>query len=251
MAGASVIVLAWALLYGTSQYTLFSSLGIVLMLTTRLTWPERMARGVPCPELALVLMFWAAATALEFMRRWAVPTQDEFLFCLDSYLGNPGFMVGRLLKCWPAIDIALRLAYLGVPTVIAGAYIVTDRKRELMLALLVSGALGLACFMLFPAYGPKHAFRGWPFIAPVIQHPHLLRLGPGYPNCMPSLHITWALLVLVFTKWKVWAWVYLGAMVVTTLGIGEHYVVDLLAAVPFTWLLVWLSKRLVPQTSEH
>jgi len=67
--------------------------------------------------------------------------------------------------------------------------------------------------------------------------------------------MTIALLLLWYSrKWKrgfVAGGLYALCTVLSTLGLGEHYVVDLLAAVPFTLLILWLSGDITfTRTSE-
>ena len=62
--------------------------------------------------------------------------------------------------------------------------------------------------------------------------------GSAARNCMPSLHTAWALLVCwnsrPFGRWvKTLAASFLALTLAATLGLGEHYLVDLVVAVPF------------------
>jgi hypothetical protein len=67
-------------------------------------------------------------------------------------------------------------------------------------------------------------------------------LGAGARNAMPSMHMTWALLVW----WSAWELTPLARLIATvfatltflsTLGFGEHYLVDLIVSVPFALLI--------------
>jgi len=68
------------------------------------------------------------------------------------------------------------------------------------------------------------------------------RMGAGARNAMPSMHMTWALLVW----WSAWELTPLARFIAScfaaltflaTLGFGEHYLVDLIVAVPFALLI--------------
>lgn len=55
---------------------------------------------------------------------------------------------------------------------------------------------------------------------------------------MPSLHATWAFLIaLISVEMTVWAWsfgaIYAVATIIATLGLREHYLIDLVVVVPF------------------
>jgi hypothetical protein len=93
-----------------------------------------------------------------------------------------------------------------------------------------------------------------------------MRLEPvslyGFPNAMPSLHMTWALLGLWYSRGASW-WLRLIAQaffvftVLSTLGTGEHYLADLVVAFPFslmifaifplaaTWVDAWRVRAIV------
>jgi hypothetical protein len=76
----------------------------------------------------------------------------------------------------------------------------------------------------------------------------------GVPNAMPSLHFQSTLMICWLSK--PWKWLYriTGAFAVltalATLGLGEHYLVDLVVAVPYTLAILALcsnsKQRMVP-----
>ena len=98
-----------------------------------------------------------------------------------------------------------------------------------------AGVLGSLLYLLCPAVGPVWAQT------------------PGAPrNCMPSMHLTWALLLFCYSpRWlRPFAAIFALLTALATLGLGEHYVLALVAALPFTWLMLRcnneaLLKRLV------
>jgi len=67
------------------------------------------------------------------------------------------------------------------------------------------------------------------------------------PNGVPSVHTSTALLVLYFLRhWRfgmVAGSVFLGLTVLATLGSGQHYFFDLLCALPYSALILWLGSR--------
>jgi len=97
--------------------------------------------------------------------------------------------------------------------------------------------------------GPRYAFgalfpMGSPNVAPM---PALLE---GYPNAMPSLHMATALLLVLFTGRIRWllsvALLFLAGTVAATLAF-EHYVIDLVVAVPFACFAAESARgRIIP-----
>jgi hypothetical protein len=59
------------------------------------------------------------------------------------------------------------------------------------------------------------------------------------------MHLTWALLIAINAHsggLRLGLWVYVALMVVATLALREHYLVDLIAAVPSTLAIQWLAR---------
>jgi hypothetical protein len=86
-------------------------------------------------------------------------------------------------------------------------------------------------------------------------------------NCLPSLHFGWALLLLWNCRGRAmetFGSIYLFLTALATVGLGEHYFVDLIASVPFcaavqaiaTWkyfsVVWWLQKwqRVAPRAAH-
>jgi PAP2 superfamily len=97
-----------------------------------------------------------------------------------------------------------------------------ERNHTLRRALLIGGIGCWFFYALFPAAGPAYYANGLTATA--------LR------NCLPSMHFTWALLLPLNSRsWlRGPLWVYAGLMALATVGIGQHYVIDLIAAIPYT-----------------
>lgn len=101
-----------------------------------------------------------------------------------------------------------------------------------------AAVLAVPCYLLVPAAGPAYAGQA-----------NALR------NCMPSLHLTWAALLWIDARkagLRRGLLIFMGMTAIATLATGEHYVLDLIAAVPFTWAVHRLSAlavRLAPAAS--
>ena len=122
----------------------------------------------------------------------------------------------------------LEAVYYALPLMMAGAYAI---ERNLMIprTALFGGIAAYPFYNLYPAVGPAHAFSG---------------IGPR--NCMPSMHFSWALLVAINCKnpWlKAGAWTFFALTAMSTIVCGEHYFIDLFAAVPFCYAVQAISKE--------
>jgi len=178
---------------------------------------------------------------------------DEFLFRLDQPFGQPSFAMARIAEHIPQLYSLSMFAYCGLYgalSAVIGFYFLTQPIREVKIVLrtFLLSLLALFCYILLPASGPLYAFGRFPKV-PVFA-PRILHLTAP-PNCMPSVHLTVALLILYF----LWPWkpsrlfgaVYVLLIAFAALASGEHYFVDLLLAFPFTAVLLYLGGSSIPQ----
>ena len=80
--------------------------------------------------------------------------------------------------------------------------------------------------------------------------------APGLRNAIPSLHATWIFLVFWYARSlslveKGIAAVLVVLTLFATLGLGEHYFVDLVVALPFTVLILALTNALVKRRAAE
>jgi hypothetical protein len=163
---------------------------------------------------------------------------DYFLYLVDKSLGVSAFSVARLFSEWQLF--VLFIIYQSLIWVMMLWYWVVLKSRDgrpnrLLIAYLINFVAGPGLYLILPARGPRHAFgAAFPMGAPDVS-PVLVQLN-GWPNAIPSLHVSTALLFLLFAgKSRVRrgiAWAYLAGTVGATLAF-EHYLIDLIVAVPF------------------
>lgn len=176
---------------------------------------------------------------------------DLYVFQLDRLLGLPGFRIGQVLAHSNALSLLAEVIYGSPPLLFVLIFTVYLYKRRAETVLAVA-AIGLnlllapAFYLLFPVCGPKFAFPNFP-TPPAQLHPHLLAIAAA-PNGVPSIHMATALLFLwLLRHWRIGmaAGVIFAVMTVfTILGNGEHYLLDLIFAVPYTALVAWCSCAL-------
>jgi hypothetical protein len=179
---------------------------------------------------------------------WLRPrTYDAFLLAFDGSLGfQPSFVLGRLLpdgsNAWGITTSIYYALPLGVSILYASS---RARKTQpvLILALFLSFmVVGFAQYGIYPATGPKHAFAAfYPWHPPVPTQIATQPMAvPDAPrNCMPSLHLAAALAIWWNSRpWPRWgrllAALFFWSTVFSTLALGEHYLVDLVVAFPYT-----------------
>ncbi|WP_373560386.1 phosphatase PAP2 family protein [Streptomyces sp. Ag109_G2-15] len=241
-------------------------LGCAVIAVTRRTGRERvlLLKGV---GLGLLLV-----TGRKTGDAWLLITSktrptvlDQYVATADQALGNPSWLVGRMVEATGPIGAhVLDWVYiqLAVAAVVVTLYqlrnVAVERRfpsHHLVRSFLVIGLVGPAIYMIFPVVGPVFAYGPgafgtggvhwaaanlWPDTTPPISTPHPMPFDEFTPrNCMPSLHTAWATAIFIHSRkgprtlrffGAFWLISTLGA----TLGFGYHYGADLIAGVVFT-----------------
>ncbi len=214
------------------------------------------------PGILFVGFGWLAPLILAYGQVKEPRVLDLYLYSFDCSLRfQPSFLMGRAFERFSWLKQASIFCYLGLPVPILLVYsdqLVRIRKRALtiMLAVLYCAPIGAIFYTLFPAMGPAHIFKtDFPTHTLTIEQARNLFLEPviasGYRNAMPSLHMSWMLLVWWYSRGLRW-WsrgIILTFVILTvsaTLGTGEHYLIDLVVAFPFTVMLQGLFAFSLP-----
>lgn len=117
----------------------------------------------------------------------------------------------------------------------------------------------LVTYHLLPLAGPKYAFGDLIIDVPLDLSDFRFSavLNNLFPrNCMPSMHFGWAYAAWLMSPWlgRRWAvWIFgafVVAMVPATLGLGEHYLFDIFAAIPYVGAFLCLILHGVPWESK-
>jgi hypothetical protein len=172
-------------------------------------------------------------------------TYDAVLLNLDRALGlDPAYAVGRWFVASPFLAASSALFYAALPLLVALVFAAAVRggapRSDPVRLLLICGAVQLVGAMLYrlvPAVGPRYVFGGFPLEVPLVA-PVLLAPFPEYPrNAVPSVHFALAIVLLRASRGGTWIFpislIWCVAIGLATLGMGEHYLIDLVIAVPF------------------
>lgn len=233
-------------------------LASLLILGIRMAWSPGGGRAVIVwgfvAGLSIVCLGWVIPSMLTSVAKANPKGFDLYLYSFDGSLRfQPSFVLGKAFLKWPLFAKVATAVYMAISSIYM--FVFADlllrqvkMAKAVFLAFLVSGPVGILFYNLFPALGPLYLFGGnfplRPLSASAIQH---LRLEPvslyGFPNAMPSLHMTWALLAFWYSRgaarWiRLVAAVFLIFTVLSTLGTGEHYLADLVVAMPFSLMIL-------------
>jgi PAP2 superfamily protein len=240
---------------GSGVLALFG-LGAFLMLGLRWLWSQASERrktyAVLAPAAALVFFVLSAQRALNLANLLSPKVFDLYLYVFDGSFGfEPSFLAGKAMAGSSVLRIAAGLTYTSLPFVMALVYALrlpegTERPSwDVITLFMLAGLGGWALYNVVPATGPKYVFLTdfpWRSLPYRSMHKLLLEQIPvnsDIPrNAIPSLHMAWVVLLCWNAKGlsralRIFLAAYLVLTVVSTLGTGEHYFVDLVAGVPF------------------
>ena len=192
-----------------------------------------------CPAL-VILTNVALAAIIQFQPR----VFDLFLYRFDGLLGiQSSFVAGRWFAASPFLANLCFLVYASLPLAEVLLFLLFVRGQHMpanpLVLFIVTGIAGFVFYQVCPATGPLHVFGAeFPNYPPPSLPLESMRLDDLPRNAIPSLHSAWALLIWWSTRYcRAWtrlvATVFLALTLLATLGLGEHYLIDLVVALPF------------------
>src|SRR5712692_3513987 len=198
------------------------------------------------PYFSFILAFFLNLTAALHPKVW-----DLWLYAFDAGLNfRAGSLVGHLFETYAPLRVAGIFVYQGMPLAICFLVSLERAAPEccsvsVLRLFLAVGFAGALLYNLFPAAGPLYVFgkdfpNHLPDASAMVIQPLLVPHAPR--NAMPSVHLACALLIWWNTVGlarglRVAAAAFLTMTALATLGFGEHYLIDLIVAVPFALAL--------------
>ncbi len=246
------------------------SLGLasLLVLASVVTWNGRdrepAAYRALLPASVLTFLVLGAQYSLNMASLLHARTFDLYAYAFDGSLGfQPSFVLAHFVKANPWLFPFVKVSYEGIVLAMAAIYAAWMNRREkpiweIIEFLFAPAMIGYLFFSIFPVSGPQYAFAvDFPNAYLPYRVLHRLALEsipvlPAFPrNGVPSLHMTWALLIFFNTRglsrWaRAVAAALLLATVFDTLATGEHYLFDLVVSFPFS---LWMQACMVRTVS--
>jgi PAP2 superfamily len=182
----------------------FSFLGLTsfAIMAVRSIWGQERRKLLYAwiPAAAFVMSDYFASTMLGWTGEAHPKTLDLYLLSFDGSLRTQiAFGAGQLYARFPALHITALIAYIGLAipiTMIYAGRLLRFREGAFpaMLALLITGPIGILFYNLFPACGPHNMFgRSFPFSPfPIADLPRVF-LEPAASKAreMPCRHFIW------------------------------------------------------------
>ena len=196
----------------------------------------------------------ATATVVYLPTAWDAPA-----LIVDSTFPFGAFDVGRFLARAPVLRGIASAVYDGIFLLVPALVAVRLRLPrplavDFLVVCVVVSLLGQLCYYVTPIVGPAFAFSArFPDTLPDVTRLPIVALPVPefYRNGLPSIHTAWALVFMWATRPFAWWWRAFGVavvvfMILATLGFGQHYVLDLVAAVPYA-VVVQVACTRVPE----
>ena len=211
-----------------SAFTYFALIGAALMIVGDAYRWRRFCWAAPL----LVLFVLLSQPVLKLLPS---VSYDNVLLAADYRLGYD-FGLGRALDG----SLAIRLLYAMLPVAVAIVYLLldSDHRKRFGFAMLLAGVVAPLLYAICPAAGPLYVYgAAFPFHPPNVRA--VTFAAPGLTmNAVPSGHLAWALLLFWNSRpcllgVRIAAGLFFLGTAVATLATGEHYLVDLVVAIPF------------------
>lgn len=232
---------------------------------------EMPAKRLMIASIFVVLLALYAYSYLDVTAALHPVTYDAVAYRIDLTYGfDPSVAVAAMASHWPLFERVLTAAYYLLPYACSGIFalqLMQPRKQPVDFFVVWSVGTAIAmivAYQLCPVSGPKYAFGDtvFPGYMPSAQSLQLAPslIAPSPRNGIPSMHFGWALLIWINACWlpagkvasvvRSLAAAALGLTVLATLGLGEHYLIDLVIAVPFIVAIQALCFRSLPWQSS-
>lgn len=254
---AYVIAFFWGKVFDNISADLAASLAplglIVLGVVFKAYWLDNNKEFLKVYLLfALLLFFMGKATnqALDIIHFARPATYDVIAYKIDeAYFGARQGLVDLVNHHIPLLKSILLKAYsmLSLCLFVVVALVIREggyKKYNILRTFVVPFGVAFICYMIVPISGPIYAFGVDQFLGQMPRASLFDAVTEVIPlaarNGMPSMHFTGAFMICLLTatlRQKIYFWISLVFFVLTvmaTLGLGEHYVVDLVVAMPFS-----------------
>jgi hypothetical protein len=250
----------------------FVSLATVAVVGGHIIWAEGVDRRLLLccfvPSIPVITLDWFAGSMHHITEALHPKTFDLLLYSFDCSLWvQISFLMGQVFSKVPALQVLSLVIYNTLPWALALTFAAQLRRTVrgammVMIVFVVTAPIGFLFYNLLPACGPVHVFgAAFPWHPPAIAEVARWQVQPilvkGLRNAIPSLHMTWVLLVWWNSKglerWmRAIAMAFVVFTVMATLGTGEHYFVDLVVAFPFSLMVQALCSYHLPlRTGER
>jgi hypothetical protein len=170
----------------------------------------------------------------------------------------PPVLVGRFFAAAPVLKGLCAIVYATLPVGIAVVHAIrlkrdADAPPRMFNAFVLIALFGYPLYFVLPMVGPREAWAALDAHA-VFPPAHIPAVSDAWipvewqvpRNCVPSLHTAWGLSIFLACRGASRRLFFFGlawfaCTELATLGLGEHWLVDIVVAFPFTFAVDALS----------
>jgi len=233
----------------------FVGTGSLAAMTGRLLWDAEQNHRRRIGALLVAITPVAFLMMMPLAFRMPADSLDRYLYAFDGRFGfQPAFAAGTLFASLPVLKTFCLIVYSALPLAITCVWIVAPDVPDepgLIRTFLMTGVLGVVLFQFLPAAGPIHAFPGYPAWPPAVTPDFVkpVAMSGIWLNAMPAVSAAWALLIFWRTRRngrgiRIAAGAFLFVVLLAPLGLGEHYLIDLVVAIPYAVFVraLWMTR---------
>ncbi|OOV82930.1 MULTISPECIES: fused MFS/spermidine synthase [unclassified Acinetobacter] len=196
-----------------------------------------------------ILMAWSTQTALEVNKFILPHVYDIDIYKIDSAFGNITLPFVQWFEMshafWKTLVLEVYSLLSIVLFIVVSLFIRENKEKKynIIRVLIVPFGLAFICYSIIPVSGPVYAFatQYFPLNMPTASEVQSGKvfIPPAARNGMPSMHLTGALLIWLLTAGlsrKIYfyiATIFVLLTAIATIAFGEHYLLDLVVALPF------------------
>ena len=202
---------------------------IIILIASRLRRDPSKRRQDFLTAMGLTVLMGVTTVLNMWMAKHIPHTIDARLWHWNEALHVDPLALIYFMEAHAKLWDFMQVVYYSLPIVMAVAW-VKEQNSTLRSAVAVVGVGGWIFSAIFPVVGPHWYLDGY---------------NVTMRHCIPAVEWTWALLLALNARslLRVPLWIYACVFPVGSILIGEHYLVDLIAAVPYTLAVLWLTLR--------
>jgi hypothetical protein len=202
---------------------------VILLIASRFRRDRGKRRQDFLTAMGLTVLMGVSTSLNLWLAQHVSHTIDARLWHWNEVLHLDPLAVIYFMEAHEDVGIFMQVVYYALPIVMAAAWI-KEQNPALRRAVAIAGAGGWIFSAIFPAIGPHWYIDGYTM---AMRH------------CIPAVDLTWALLLALNaqSRLRVPLWMYAGLLGLAAILLGEHYLIDLIVAVPYTLAVQWLATR--------
>jgi hypothetical protein len=202
---------------------------LLMLLVSRLRRDPRKRWQDFMTALGLTVLIYCNTRLTQWLAQHVPHTIDGWLWRSNVALHVDPLALVYFMEEHALLSYLLQAVYSSLPIVIAIAWL-TEQSLTLRRAVAIAAVGGWIFSAIFPAVGPHWYLDGYTVTS---------------RHCIPAVDWTWALLAAVNSRGRLrpLLWIYAASFALASVLLGEHYLIDLIVALPFTFAVQQLAAR--------